>query len=148
MGDYRAKMMRTLVFVAILIVAIDAISFEELERRADEADHPEAHPPPPPKKVAPKLPTLAEMGQKEEMQEWSTDHLLGLDAPPPTELFKDLQKLGKPKPRVHRAKHVTIKKVAPKKKMVVKKKVVAKKPVIPSTIVPEQSEEEEFEVST
>jgi len=58
-----------------LIGDSSAISFDDLVARADEAAHP--------KKVEVERPDV-------EMEEWSTDHLLGLDTPPPSDMFDSL----------------------------------------------------------
>merc|ERR1711939_875756 len=112
MGAELYATMRTAVYFGLLVCAValisdgSAISFDDLVARADEAQHP--------KKVekAPQ-PDI-------EMEEWSTDHLLGLDAPPPADMFDSL--LSTPKehkaPKVvhkaHKAHKVVAKKVAQK----------------------------------
>merc|ERR1719446_876655 len=122
--------MRAVVLVAVLLVTVDAISFQDLVDRAEEADHPK------PKVVQKKLaPTLEELGQRDEMNSWSTEHLLGLDQPAPADLFADLQKESKPL-KLHSVE-------ADEPKKVVKKvKKVAKKAPSPEDIVPEEEEDE------
>jgi len=135
-------MMRAVVLVAVLLVTVDAISFQDLVDRAEEVDHPK----PKVKKSAPLAPTLDELGQQDEMASWSTEHLLGLDQPAPADLFADLQKESKPMKLHSVAADVPVpRKVVKKVKKAAKKvakKVVAKKPVSPADIVPEQDEDE------
>jgi len=130
-------MMRAVVLVAVLLVTVDAISFQDLVDRAEEADHPK------PKVVQKKLaPTLEELGQRDEMNSWSTEHLLGLDQPAPADLFADLQKESKPL-KLHSVEADEPKKVVKKVKKVAKKVVkVAKKAPSPEDIVPEEEEDE------
>merc|ERR1719453_2055013 len=73
--------MRAAVYLGLLLCSVAfiadvdgaSISFDDL---AEQAEHP------PPAKE-PERPDL-------EMEEWSTDHLLGLDAPPPSDMFDSL----------------------------------------------------------
>merc|ERR1712205_38733 len=95
--------MRAVVYFGLFVLAVavisetEAISFDELVARADEAEHPK--PKPKPKRVDP------------EMEEWSTDHLLGLDEPPPADMFASLEhEEEEEKP----AKKVHVEKKAPK----------------------------------
>jgi len=75
----------SLVLVTILISSVEGISFQDLVDRAEAADRPQ------PKKAPKKLlPTLDEVAHQEDLKEWSTDHLLGLDAPPPADFMAQI----------------------------------------------------------
>merc|ERR1719506_699655 len=67
-----------LVFVAGCVSTSEAISFDDLEKAADAVDHPQPVNKAKPKKIDP------------EMQQWSTEHLLGLDQKVPKHMFDDL----------------------------------------------------------
>merc|ERR1711988_2070040 len=127
-----AATMRVVLCIAFLVFAVacvsetQAISFDELVSRAEEAQHPKpvkAPPPPDP-----------------DMEEWSTDHLLGLDQPPPTDMFDDLVKRSThKKPVAHKKAHVVhhVKHKAHKKllkhkkhKKMLKKKLLKKKKML------------------
>merc|ERR1712139_231602 len=128
MGAEAAQIMRVVLCIAFLVFAVacvsetSAISFDELVSRAEEAQHPKpvkAPPPPDP-----------------DMEEWSTDHLLGLDEPPPSDMFDDLVEKPHKKHVVHKKAHVVHKKVhhvvkkhkvLKKKHKVLKKKALKKK---------------------
>merc|ERR1712139_134251 len=121
MGAEAAQIMRVVLCIAFLVFAVacvsetSAISFDELVSRAEEAQHPKpvkAPPPPDP-----------------DMEEWSTDHLLGLDEPPPSDMFDDLVEKPHKKHVVHKKAHVVHKKVhhVVKKHKVFKKKALKKK---------------------
>merc|ERR1711988_824870 len=113
-----AATMRVVLCIAFLVFAVacvsetQAISFDELVSRAEEAQHPKpvkAPPPPDP-----------------DMEEWSTDHLLGLDQPPPTDMFDDLVKRSTHKAHKKLLKHKKHKKML-KKKLLKKKKMLKRK---------------------
>jgi len=116
MGAEACIMMRAAVYIGLLVFAValvadsDAISFDDLVARAEEANHPK-----PKKHVEVEQPDL-------EMEEWSTDHLLGLDVPPPSDMFDNLISSSKP------AHHKRVVHKKPVKKHVVHKakKVVRK----------------------
>merc|ERR1712054_486878 len=82
MGEHRSITMRAAVYLglflcaSVLVAESTAISFDDLVARAEEANHPKPKP-------EPEQPDL-------EMEEWSTDHLLGLDVPPPSDMFDSL----------------------------------------------------------
>merc|ERR1712139_190154 len=131
MGAEAAQIMRVVLCIAFLVFAVacvsetSAISFDELVSRAEEAQHPKpvkAPPPPDP-----------------DMEEWSTDHLLGLDQPPPTDMFDDLVKRSTHKKPVahkkahvvHHVKHKAHKVLKHKKhKKMLKKKLLKKKKML------------------
>merc|ERR1711998_434115 len=105
------------VFAVVCVHDTEAISFDELVARVSAPPKPKAKPVV--KKVDP------------EMAEWSTEHLLGLDAPPPAHMFDELVKPKSTKKvhkTVNKAHHQAKKNVAKKKKhlRVVKKKKVVK----------------------
>jgi len=88
--------MRAVVWFGLLVLAValitedaSAISFDDLIAQAEESRHPT-----PKKKVVKRV--------DPEMQEWSTDHLLGLDQPPPQHMFDNL--FEKPAAKKHVAK--------------------------------------------
>merc|ERR1712023_292615 len=119
MGEHRSITMRAAVYLglflcaSVLVADSDAISFDDLVARAEEANHPK-----PKKEVQVEQPDL-------EMEEWSTDHLLGLDVPPPSDMFDNLINNEKEEPAPRKVVHKK-----PVKKHVVhkaKKVKVAKK---------------------
>jgi hypothetical protein len=128
-------MMRAVVFIAVLIVTVDAISFQDLVDRAEEADHP-TKPKVVPKKLAP---TLAELGDQEEAAQWSTEHLLGFDQKPPADLFADLDK---PQKKIKVDDNDMPAKDTDKKKKVKKAAKPVKRAVSPADIVPEEEEDQ------
>merc|ERR1711998_454759 len=84
MGDsvlHAEATMRTVVLFGIAIIAVacvsdaSGISFDDLVSQVEEHAHPK------PKKTVEVDPDMAE---------WSTDHLLGLDQPPPSHIFDSL----------------------------------------------------------
>merc|ERR1712159_508906 len=103
MGASQSKM-RAAVYFGLLVCAValiqdgSAISFDDLVARAEEANHP-------PKRVKKVEPDM-------EMEEWSTDHLLGLDTPPPADMFDSLVNRPAAAPKPHKVK--VVKKVAKK----------------------------------
>merc|ERR1712159_450463 len=102
MGASSPIAMRAAVCFGLLVCAValigdgSAISFDDLVARADEAAHP--------KKVETSKPDV-------EMEEWSTDHLLGLDVPPPADMFDSL--VNRPEPVEHHVQkaHKKVRKV-------------------------------------
>merc|ERR1711871_1232007 len=80
------SLMRTLFLTALVLLAAvglhsaESISFDDLYKAADSYDHPTVA------KAAP-----APKPQDPEMEEWSTEHLLGFDEPVPEHMFDDLQ---------------------------------------------------------
>merc|ERR1712196_665323 len=133
MGALRSTM-RAAVCFGLLVCAValigdgSAISFDDLVARADEAAHP--------KKIeAPKQPDV-------EMEEWSTDHLLGLDVPPPSDMFDSL--VNRPEEPVHVKKAVKAVKKAVKK--VIKKAVKKAPPKVveePKKVVEQDDEDDD-----
>jgi hypothetical protein len=121
--------MRTLVFIGVCVFAIscvsetEAISFDDLVAGAEEAAHP-TH----------KKEHVHEPDDHDaDMEEWSTEHLLGLDEPVPSDMFDSLVH---PKHKSHKARHVRhhhkrvkhVRKVHKKVRKAHKKARVARKP--------------------
>jgi len=171
MGD-RPEMSMSRVICALLLITIvaqtvEGISFQDLVDRAEAADSPkkvktEKH------EEAPVLPTLDEVAHKEDMEAWSTDHLLGLDAPPPADFMAtlipksvkedaDKAKAVAKKAAANKAaaaikkaaiKKAAIKKAAAHAAKVAKPEHAAKVHHLASAIVPEEDNEEVSPIGT
>jgi len=106
--------MRALLWIGLFMIAVSmvsetqAISFDELVSRANEAENPELK----------EAPVVAEVDP--EMEAWSTDHLLGLDEPPPQHMFDSL--LNREHHKAHKKMHKAPK-VVEKEHKEVKKEV-------------------------
>merc|ERR1711998_715274 len=106
MGLWQHRMRAVVCFglfvLAVALIAEDAsaISFDGLINQAEEARHPK----PKVKKEAPR--------PDPEMAEWSTEHLLGLDQPPPSHMFDSLFDPSAATHKVHHSgvHHHTVKK--------------------------------------
>jgi len=113
---------RAVIFLGLCVLAVafvsetEAISFEELVNQAQAATEPKK-----PKAVHRVDP---------ELEDWSTDHLLGLDEKVPDDYFAALP--SQQKRKVHKVVHHAKKKkhVIKKKKHVIKKKHLKKKKVV------------------
>merc|ERR1711871_1586059 len=120
MGALAHWKMRSIVYFGLFVLAValiaedaSAISFDDLVAQAEEARHPK----PKVKKEAPR--------PDPEMEEWSTDHLLGLDQPPPSHMFDSLFDASAATHKVHHhgssIPHAAVKKAHHKKHVVHKR---------------------------